>query len=901
MSAALQQALRLAPNPFGSLSMIEVVDRMGTYASKNNFTWNAATVAFGVFMNKAGFTSNDKKKSILSALNKHADAVPSSTTLCYGYFEHSFTKTVRDPVTDISVVQAQSNMRGGIVVSGHTALCAFFFAVLSGAHKIKDFDPKSMGIYWEQHHPAPTTVLRIIPYLDIDMKHVDDGSGTPPPFSALYEQVMLVVSAASAKFAALLPDGTDLVAALRVTTFYGRRGMKDSLHIHWPALLIQSTAALASIIQELKGDIFSDTSPYKDMVDVGVYSNQRQLLRLPGCGKKGDNTAALRPIKCEIGAIDGEWSFEFIPLTVGHVSDSCTHSAVAQGFFVLDAPSGPLVNLTPVVAAANNVRLPGWETWAKPFMGFWKPIIVNILIPLFMERRRAQIASLNVAIPFPAADTERVLSISREDRYPCSWRVVVADDHFCEFDTRDATPYRHSMLNNDPSTVGVSIIIDLYEGKMAACCSKCRHQKTWFHFIRSGHCDFALMTAGHLMADNILWRTSQNRDVEAYNLLLKYTADEVVFVKDVEAIFVFDNETGIWVTGNGGNRLFISLADRVNLAYTAYRETCSMIKLEVVMAKYVESNPELDEEEIEAKRNKEMATMRKANSSTVPIIPLNRDRAVLLKQCQNTYNVPTKRASMEPFPSLVPLKNKKCVDLAATHWPTIIDILPAHYFTSILNGSVIDLNDETCDAFRLWQLQICGYDESYQQWKFEILGLSLTMHNFDRKFYVGLGPKGRNGKGSECALMEIVTAKASPNRGYTFSHEYLTAGAKAKVGANAPDSVALDMANKTVWMADEQRRVQMCESSIKKCVSGDTNNARQLYSDLRVQQTLKGTLWIYSNWPLIIDLTDNGVVSRLLYMPYDTRWVDHVSEPTKVHTRTHTHTLTHTHTHTHRW
>ena len=219
------------------------------------------------------------------------------------------------------------------------------------------------------------------------------------------------------------------------------------------------------------------------------------------------------------------------------------------------------------------------------------------------------------------------------------------------------------------------------------------------------------------------------------------------------------------------------------------------------------------------------------------------------------------------------LHDSKCVDVFTF---TIKDIKPEYYFTSTLRASIIDLRDETVSEFESWQRNVCCGDEEYLTWKFRIMGLSLTLMNFDRSTYIPLGPIGRNGKSSEAAMFNEITMSTTPNRGYNLTREYLTKASQDRKGANAPDTVLMETSDKCIVIADECRDAPLDGSLIKSFVSGDKTSARNLYESERTTISSYFTLWIIANTMLKLDCTDSALVNRLRFMPYNAQWVTDV-------------------------
>ena len=449
--------------------------------------------------------------------------------------------------------------------------------------------------------------------------------------------------------------------------------------------------------------------------------------------------------------------------------------------------------------------------------------------------------------------------------FPASYRISLhAQDSFCEYDTGQS-PYTHTGASN-----AISYVVDLSVGKIAQQCQKCRprHLK-WVWFIHDRLLEFDMMTLEESKKEGSDVVTV-GKGVDPAHFFLRFNQDSVLYARDVKQVYVYDEATGVWLTGTEGNRLLHVLITNMNQVYMMYRRARNAYITDKMLADWQERNPTASSEEVEKKEKKLNDDCKKSNQNISPLWILTMqqkgDLVNKMKVCDHPNTVDT----MEPFKHLVPLLNRKCLDIYSFK---VQQIEKTHHFTSRLNGSIIDLREASVKEFADWQLQVCCGDEEYVKYKFWIFGLSLTTMNFDRCFYMAQGAMGRNGKSSEVSLFTHVTMGLTPARGYILSREYLTKTSQDRKGANAPDTVLIESNNKAVVIADECRDSPLDCALIKSFVSGDPNSARNLYETERTTITASFTLWIVANKTLKIDYSDSALMNRMRLMPYNAQWV----------------------------
>jgi hypothetical protein len=649
---------------------------------------------------------------------------------------------------------------------------------------------------------------------------------------------------------------------------HGKR--KHSFHLHWTSVVFNSVQALAHVAREVSDAVHGEFVAVDGMtcvMDPKVYGNNKQLFRLPYCGKFGERGTALTPIRMHLQPATQRWEkVDIEGEKAKYIKQSVTFTIFGENFINLEVQNIHRPVLTRAALPTYGIINNGDEdkTVRRKWLNFFEPVLKKIILPNWFRMRAKMAATHHVDVAIPTASPLHIESIQKIGGYPASYRVSVHGDNFCQYDRGD-TPYRHMGSAN-----AITYVVDLYNGKMAQQCMKCRPSPmVWYSFIQEGVLSFDIMPFVSDSRHTIdVVTTNKRSDVVAF--FLSIFDEEILFCKEQNKVYAYDRTTGIWVCGSDGNRLVLEMVSNMNKWYIAYCIQRNDNKTDDLVAQWDNANADADADDRElaiAKMNKQC---RKANSTISKLwnIPLQTEAGLINQLRARIF--PNTQERMESMTHLVPLKDCKCIDI---HTWKLMDISPEFMFTSIINASIIDMRDETVDEFVKWQKQVCCGDEEYMEWKMCIMGLSLTFLNFDRAFYMPLGPVGRNGKSSESFLFSEATMSTTPNRGYTMSREYLTKASQDKKGANAADTVLMDVNNKTVVIADECRDTALDGALIKSFVSGDRTNARNLYEGERTAVLSKFTLWIIANKTIKLDYGDSALMNRARIMPYNAQWV----------------------------
>lgn len=779
-------------------------------------------------------------------------------------------------------------LRSGTIVSSTKNLCNFFAkSVLMERSHRGNQTMRSMvrdGVYWDQFHEEK---LYPHPYVDVDMKLPSSWSGS---FGDYFDFVSRGLQFARDRFRSL--GGGD--QSDQMSIFFCKRDVpsdgknesyvKVSFHVHWPGLICASTTALGFIINEINalganmpvvGDDGKLTASSDFLFDRAVYSVKHQLFRLPFCGKNGDMSACLLPI--DVTSVDGVWEMslvecEDVETIADWVNNSRTHTNDPRKYIMLEISEGapPPLSSVPLMSESGVRPVLATDEEDQRWMSFMGPIMTKFVLPNWVRYRQSEMRRLNVSARVPDHRNVEIRSVKRLLGYPASFRYEPVGDCFCEHDT-GSTPYTHR-------AGAVSYIVDFLHGKIAQQCVKCRtvDRLKWHNFIQRGAMSFRILSPleESVRGDDYISLRDQN---DGASFFLKYCSDDVLYCKETKTVMVYDSECGLWKSGTDANRCVLRLVDEMNEAYCTYM--CS--RVHAIMQRQEDELLAMGlPADVHASRLQKIHKSAQVAYDKLPKKVWNLTLAsreglwkkMKFEDCPHTVE------RMEPYDHLIPLLDCRALDVFT--W-TVIDIRKDHYFTSCLNGNIIDFEDETVTDFINWQRNVCCGDEEYLKWKLQVMGLSLTLFNFDRSFYMPLGTSGRNGKSSEVFMFNLVTMCVTPHRGFNMGREYLTKCSQDRKSANAPDTVLIELANKTCVIVDECRETKLDGPLIKTLVSGDRTSARNLYESEMTPVRNRGSLWLVTNKTLIFDYGDSALMNRIRIMPYRAEWVRDVAAERK--------------------
>ena len=864
MSFAVDQGTQ---PPFGTQSMQEVLDRINFIRDEKKFV--KESIKHGVLMTKAIWASDKAHKDFMrKTLFPVADKVGDESLLHHATFDRQLYNKGNNFDKD---KPPKYNPRGGKIFASRERICNF----LGAQHRARrngevsyitnTLRQETTGYYWESDHPQP---VHTHPYVDIDTKvNITDDCKFDTIFKPVWELIKMMD--------AFIKDSCQLTD-VRVLILMNHRQIdtkvfKWSFHLHWPQVVMTNVTDLQHLMLAFNEVVPPQFSGVK-LVDTKTYSAANQLFRMPYCGKMGDKMAVLECISPFKDNVTGVWRFEESKRPYEDVlNDSCTSTTTPSRFthIVYNRPQHSVgrrlqgVQGVVLPEAENNKEYGRW-------MNFWGPILRLFVVPNFIKFRQDQAKKRGVVCSFPNAVT-KTTRILRLTQWPASFRVEVEGDTYCEYD-HGATPFVHSYNSNS-----TTYVVDLEKGLICQQCIKCRDPALkWYNFIKTADLEFPIMQDSQQRCESSSIITVK-KSTDFVPFVLKYYTDTVLYTSGMKQVMVYDDSAGIWKTSSEGNRILLGKVTILNKNYQEYLCARNMHIMGATVNEWIRLNPSLEVggAEYDLFYEKQVKACREANNSNGVIWSLTTAARKDLISTMKPDDHPHRVENMEPYPHLVPLLDGMCVDVYTFQTRKS---RPSDYFVSHLNAKLLHLLDNEVVEFKKWQLQVCCADPAYLDYKLQIMGLSLTLLDFDRAFYMPLGPIGRNGKSSESFLFNEVAISTTPPRGYYVPREYLTKSGQDRKGANAPDTALMEMANKTILIADECRDAPLDGALIKTMVSGDRASGRNLYETERSVVSCQGKLWIIANKTLKLDYTDPALMDRLRILPYNARWVNNPAE-----------------------
>lgn len=821
--------------PFGSQSMQEVLDRINFARDEKKFVKDG--IKHGVLITKAQWSTDKAHKDFMrKTLFPVADKVGDESLLAHVTFD----RQMYSKCNHLDKQKIQYNPRGGKIFASRERICEFLGSqhrsrlCKENSYLISSMKQETTGYYWEADHPQ---AMHTHPYVDIDIKvNIADDFKFDTIFSPVWELIK--------RMEGFIKENSQL-AEVRVLVLMNHRQIdsrifKWSFHLHWPQVVMTNATDLQHLMLAFN-EIVPEPIPGVKLVDTKTYSSANQLFRMPYCGKMGDKMAALSCISPYKDGVTGKWRFEESKRAFEDVlHDSCTSTTT---------PSKYTHVIYTRIQRSVGRRLQGVQGMVLPdvednkaysrWMNFWKPVLLLFVVPNFIKFRQEQAKRHGVVCSFPneVAKNTRIL---RLERWPASFRLEIEGDTYCEYDN-GVTPFVHSYASNS-----TTYVVDLEKGRICQQCIKCRDpQLKWYNFIKNGDLEFPIMHDSQQKCESSSI-VCVKKSTDFVPFVLKYYSDSVLYTSGMKQVMVYENASGIWKTSSEGNRILLGKVTLLNKNYQEYLCARNMHIMNATMQAWQLLNPLFlgGSDEYEAFYEKQVKACREANDRNGVIWSLTTAARKDLISTMKPDDHPHRVENMEPYPHLVPLLDGMCVDIYTFQTRKS---RPSDYFVSHLNAKLLHLQDNEVVEFKKWQLQVCCADPDYLEYKLQIMGLSLTLLDFDRAFYMPLGPIGRNGKSSESFLFNEVAISTTPPRGYYVPREYLTKGGQDRKGANAPDTALMEMANKTILIADECRDTPLDGALIKTMVSGDRASGRNLYETERSVVSCQGKLWIIAN------------------------------------------------------
>lgn len=730
---------------------------------------------------------------------------------------------------------------------------------------IRGWDVPANAMCWTAM--APTTVY--VPYLDLDERD-EDGQFHRVWETRVRPTVALIHKALSSR-----------VEGVKTTIFFNCRPdgklFKYSFHIHWPQIGVDNIMHWKNFLLQLsdlprkliwtlkegKWDVQEDVK--KPIFDPAVYSGRRQLFRGPFCGKTGKLDAVMLP--CVLQKVDGIFKFQKNEYSK---ADMITHilsariARTACGLTMLEfAPPVP-VTIKPMAIpverdAAEDVTLPPPEEDREcPVARFATPFFVHNILPKWQLRRHKDLMSVQAG-GATVPTNKLTLGKNTNGRRAGERFYSVVGDTFCEMD--DA--HVHSRSRDV-----IGIVVNYFKCTIRQSCFACGKHGTEYFFLHSkGRVEISTAAESSFTSVNF-W----GRCATPHQTLLDYYRDLFVQQRVTRSLWVYDKDCCVWRTDIAGNMVAGNLIDELNELHLAYLKKYKNSIVSKQMAAIDQKFPfeQRDSPERKAAVEKVLKGARKFMSENTPFLYVTpTSRGKFIDELKG-YRIFNEIAEMNPYDNLIPMKNKKCINVFTGE---INDMEKQHFFTSCVNAE-ITTEEADIDIINKLFAEISTGDKEKCTYMKMISGYCFTFLVHDRKFYVLIGG-GHNAKG----LMKqfIMNISKGPegfdSRAKNLQQSFWSDRANANQGSEQATPEGYELQNKTFLYTDDIASIPTDNNKLKRCVGGEETSGRSLYGK-PVDIKVRGKIMWTTNPDVAGPGEDIAYWERISIIPMLTKYVE---------------------------
>lgn len=776
------------------------------------------------------------------------------------------------PINDQSralgvAVHENKNLRGFHLFGDDDHIAAIWTDLYTYEVNIKQWDVGAKAMCWTAM--APGTVY--IPYLDIDEK---GGKGD---FDRVWrERVSPAIQCINRGLTS--SQGGEYHPII----FFNHREQEDlwkfSFHVHWPKIAVTDINQWKMFLHSL-GDmprklVWTKTGgkwtvvedPRVPIFDPAVYGGRRQLFRGPFCGKTGNLAAAMTP--CTMIEEAGKYHFNPKKYDAAAIKKYVLLARIAR----YPTPDLTLLSFSGGCIAAPSVRpladleeaplLPevvsGLDTKYSKLVNFAMPFFLSSVLPLWQKKRSRDATTMRgkggVA---PEKDLLVTKNVPHRTR-PAVRFMSIANDTFCYMD--DDHVHRRS-------STAIGLVVDFANCSIAQTCFACGPEKPGvvYSFLHSGNRIEIATESESAFTATSFWGPTKN----AHQLLLDYFPDLFVFQRSTRALWVYDKNSCIWRTDMGGNMIVGKLIDEINEKHLKYLQCYKEIVIGRQIRTHERANPDIEQTDAELFVSELHEGARKFMADNTPLINMGAAGRAKVMEDLKSYNIHKEVKEMNVFPNLIPMKNKKCVDVFTGD---ICDMEARHFFTSCVNAEMIPSGDDTA-AIDKWFMQISTGDTEKCVYMKRISAYCFTFLVHDRKFIVGKG----NGKNAKGAWKEFIMKISEGPDGFDSRAKNLLQNFWDKRGnANtSPENAtpeSFELMNKTFLYTDDIMPIPLDTNKLKRMVGATKGSGRGLYGK-PVDIDVKGKVVFTSNFDPDGPGEDIAYWERSVILPFLAKYV----------------------------
>lgn len=764
---------------------------------------------------------------------------------------------VNDKVRALGIVaheKENKNLRGFHILGDDHDIAKLWAALYLHEEGVKGWDVQYRAMCWTAS--APGTVY--VPYIDLDERGLEND----------FDRVWVTRVVPTTK--AIQKAFENITTTQRPLIFFNYRQddllWKYSFHIHWPGFGVENIMQwkeFVLLIEDLprkliwtkKGDSWQvKTDEKNSIIDPAVYGGRRQLFRGPFCGKNDLPGAVMLPccvrqnpetlkhefvkgdfdkvaiIKAVLGARIVRWPSE---VTLLVFKSQKVFGAIRTEEFNPDSPS---------------VSLSSAET-SSPLFDFIMPIFLATILPRWQQRRKNILLSLcaqGAVVPiFP-------LKIIKNEpgNKPGVRFLKIEGDSFCEFD-------ENHVHTQNMNSVGINV--DFASCTIRQSCFACGvGRRPAYPFLHSNNrIEIADEKDSKFTAVSFFGKCEC-----AHQLLLDYFSDFFVLQRITRTIWVYDRVHCVWRNDAPGNTIVGQLIDEINDKHALYLKAYKQIVVDRQIQAFNRANVEATQEQAEKFVVKIYEAARVFMTKNTPLVSIAvASRGKILEELRS-FTVHHEVTEMNKIPNLIPMKNKKCVNVFTGE---VKDMEAHHFFTSCVDAEMINDNEEI-QTINEWFKEISTGDTKKAEYIKRICGYSFTFLVHDRKLYVLWG-NGQNGKGMvKQFIMDINDGpEGFDSRSKNLLQNFWSYRGNASQSPENATPESHQLLNKTFFYTDDLAPVPLDTNKVKRIAASERQSGRGLYG-APVDILPKGKIWWTVNFGPNAPGDDNAYWERAVYI-----------------------------------
>lgn len=700
-----------ADRGFTPLGLNTMICRSHVFNNRNTIRQNQRLFAYGCVQTQ-------------SRLIKSADKVREFVGLC----PTTNGETVVSALTTTD--QSLKNLRGSYIIGDFEDLVRVYCDTVNCTGILSAGRPGLESLCWvdvQDSHPW-------VPYLDIDIKQ--PFRSKTHGIAVLWPHVEKGINVVKAMLTPMIAEPL-IGVCMETTILFGHRPVGDdgkfkySFHVHFHNLGIDTISAWKDLvtranirIPDYDSDGIEEKGEGQLLFDTACYA-KNQIFRGPYVPKTGDLNEILLPFDLTSDAGKYKWK---VRAGVDHVVvGRCAIRAPPSRLqYVIRGVSEYVQRETVAAVLQVNEQQPVSLT-SNPWWKFWRPLVVNVLLPkwqMFRRARAAELGARNYNIPVSSLDYS-IVDVAADKPYRITMCVV--GDTFCETDRPN---HHHSR-----STTHTRVVINLLECTMAQSCRACGCSGEFINFMGYD---------GEFSIDNMV-QFKVLAPVGKYyaQFLLSYFSDNFVTELGTGIRWVYDKETKLWQrVSRSSIPLLLTYAIDLNKLYRVYIRS----RVSVMEQQLLRNNPS---ESAIQKVKRDSATFLRSHNYLVDVTgPITTVGWEQIAQYPASNVVVTE---MDCYANYIPMNDGQVMDVFTGE---CFNIRANMYLTSMCNAK-LSQDMSQLEEIKEWFNEIACGDQELVWYLRMVAAYCMTMLIHNRQFYVLFG-NGCNGKGQFKSFLDRI-------------------------------------------------------------------------------------------------------------------------------------------------